>query len=80
MNGQTFIEFRGNIFLFPQNDKITSSEAWLIVYNSNRESIVPLAKLWTCTKNLGCVYDQEFMDKISELKKPIGLAKSSGHS
>lgn len=63
-----FIEFRGVVYIF--EDEVTNNEAWLIVYNSEKENIVNLVKLWTCVTQLGCKYPDETMQQINKLYIP----------
>lgn len=63
-----FIEFRGSLYVFDEN--VTNNEAWLYVYNSKKENIMDLVKIWTCVHELGCKYPAEIMEQVNALVVP----------
>lgn len=74
MNRQ-FLEFRGKVTVLPK--EVTTKEAWLIVYNKQKENIIHLAKMWSCHNDLGCRYDDEIMKELDSLVIPTVQASSS---
>ena len=59
------------VYIFDED--YTSKEAWLIAYNFEKKNILHLAKIKTCIQTLECVYNENVMKSIEELRSPTCL-------
>lgn len=65
------IEYKGR-YIYVDDPAISFRELWFIAKNAHVPHALQHAKLWTCSRQLGCSYTPDVMQQLADMESRMG--------